>query len=154
MAASAWKLFYRAKKKIGAGTLVLTSTASSYKMQLCTSAAISVLSTSTALAARSLLASCTPIVTGGGYANKSVTGNTWTIGSSANKMRFKSSNIVFTAVGSSITNVKYAVIGYSVGASSAHALCYSKLTTGSQFNVTSPNTLTIVIDANGYFEMA
>ena len=57
-------------------------------------------------------------------------------------------DLVFTASGSSLINVKFAVVGVSGG----KALCYSKLST-SQFTVTSPNMLTIVFSDNGLFEM-
>jgi hypothetical protein len=68
----------------------------------------------------------------------------WTVGASAKSYKLDANDLVFTASGSSLNNVKFAVIGVNGG----KALCWSKLSTAA-FTVTSPNTLTIQFHALG-----
>lgn len=141
MAASAWTLYNLAKKYLGNGTIQLG--VSSFKMKLYTSASNA--STFTL----STLASVSNQATGGGYSNgKALTSVVWTAGASAKQYKFRSTSCVYTANGSSLVNVKFAVIGISGG----KALCWSKLST-SQFTITSPNTLTVTPNASGIFTM-
>lgn len=143
MAAGAFTLYNEAKKYIGNGTLVLGTTA--FKLKL----------TNSASNAETLTLSTFASVTGeisarGGYVanGKALSTMAWTVGASAKSYKFDAADLVFTASGSSLINVKYAVIGVSGG----KALCWSKLST-SQFTITSPNTLTIAFNALGIFEM-
>ena len=150
MAASAFTLYSKAKKKIGNGTIPLSS--GNYRVKLCTSAA----SAAVNLASRSLLSSCTPEISArGGYvaAGRLLATPVWTVGATTASYKFDAADLVFTASLSSLINVKYAVIGASV-AGGVHALCFTRLTSGTQFTVTSPNTLTIVFDALGIFTLA
>ena len=143
MAASAFLLYNEAKKYIGNGTLVLGTTA--FKLKLTNSASNA--STFTL----STFASVTGEISArGGYVanGKALGAMVWTVGASAKSYKFDASDLVFTASGSSLINVKFAVIGVSGG----KALCWSKLST-SQFTITSPNTLTIQFNALGIFEM-
>lgn len=154
MAATAFALYGKAKKKIGNGTIILGTYASGkrFRMKLCTSAASAAV---VALSTRSLLSSCTPEISArGGYVagGRLLATTDWTQGASAKIFKFDAADLVFTASGSSLINVKYAVVGCSV-AGGVHALCYSKLSTGA-FTVTSPNTLTIVFDSAGIFTLA
>lgn len=144
MAAGAWTLYNKAKKYIGNGTIVLGTTA--MKMKL----------TNSASNAGTLTLSTFASITGeisarGGYVagGRALAGLIWTVGASAKQYKFNTNDIVFTASGSSLVNVKYAVIGTS----GAKTLCYSQLSTG-QFTVTSPNTLTVQMNAAGIFTMA
>ena len=143
MAATAFVLYNEAKKYIGNGTLVLGTTA--FKLKL----------TNSASNAETLTLSTFASVTGeisarGGYAanGRALASMVWTQGNSAKSTKFGAADIVVTASGSSLINVKYAVIGVSGG----KALCWSKLSTA-QFTVTSPNTLTIQFNSLGIFEM-
>lgn len=143
MAASAFQLYNEAKKYIGNATINLSSAA--FKMKLCTSASNA--STFTL----STFASITGEISArGGYVagGRALASLVWTVGASAKSYKLDAADLVFTASGSSLNNVKFAVIGVSAG----KALCWSKLST-SQFTVTSPNTLTVVFDALGIFEM-
>jgi hypothetical protein len=61
---------------------------------------------------------------------------------------------VFTASASTLSAVRYAVIRKSAGAvTSGLLLCYAALSTA-EFNVTTGNTLTIQMHANGVFTLA
>jgi hypothetical protein len=143
MAASAWLLYNEAKKYIGNGTVQLGVTA--LKMKLTSSASNA--STFTL----STFASITGEISArGGYVagGRALGGLAWTVGASAKQYKFDSTDLVFTASGSSLINVKFAVIGVSGG----KALCWSKLSTA-QFTVTSPNTLTVQQNAAGIFTM-
>lgn len=143
MAATAWTIYNEAKKYIGNGTIQLGTTA--LKMKLTTSASNA--STFTL----STFASITGEISArGGYVagGRSLGGLAWTVGASAKQYKFDSTDLVFTASGSSLINVKFAVIGVSGG----KALCWSKLSTA-QFTVTSPNTLTIQMNSAGIFTL-
>jgi len=143
MAASAFQLYNEAKKYIGNGTLVLGTTA--FKLKLTTSASNA--STFTL----STFASITGEISArGGYVanGRALAGMLWTVGASAKSYKFDADDLIITASGSSLINVKFAVIGLSGG----KALCWSKLSTA-QFTVTSPNTLTIQFNALGIFEL-
>jgi len=93
----------------------------------------------------------------GGYpANgKSIPGIKWTVGASTKQMKFTytTAGIVFTASGSSLNNIKYAVIRNSTAAGAGKVLCYCTLST-SPFTINSPNTLTILPASNGVFTLA
>lgn len=143
MAATAWNLYNAAKKYIGNGTLVLGTTA--FKLKLTTSA-----SNASTFTLSTMAAITGEISARGGYVagGRALASMIWTAGASAKQYKFSSADVVFTASGSSLINVKYAAIGVSGG----KALCWSRLTTA-QFTVTSPNTLTIQMNASGIFTM-
>jgi len=152
MAATAFVLYGKAKKKIGNGAIKLN--AGAYRVKLCRGASAS--AAINARSTRSLLSSCTPEISArGGYVagGRLLAAPVWTAGASANSWKFDATDLVFTASNSSLVNVLYAVIGASTS-TGVHALCYTKLTSGTQFTVTSPNTLTIVFDALGIFTLA
>ncbi len=141
MAATAWQLYNAAKKYLQNGTIQIGT--STLKMKLYTSASNA--STFTL----STLGSVSNQVTGGGYSEgKTLSGVELTSILSAKSFSFGAADVVYTASGSTLANVKFAVIGISGG----KALCWSRLST-SQFSITSPNTLTVVVHANGIYEM-
>lgn len=143
MAATAWTLYNRAKYFIGNGTLQLGTT--TFKLKLCTSA-----SNAETLTVSTFAGVTQEISIRGGYVanGKALTTMVWNTGASAKQYKFDADDVVFTASGSSLINVKYAVIGVSNG----KVLCYSKLST-SAFTITSPNTLTIQMNSAGIFTM-
>ncbi len=143
MAAGAFTIYNEAKKYIGNGTLVLGTTA--FKLKLTNSG-----SNAETLTLSTLASVSGEISARGGYVanGKALATMAWTVGASAKSYKFDADDLVFTASGSSLINVKYAVIGVSGG----KALCWSKLSTA-QFTVTSPNTLTIQFNSLGIFEM-
>jgi hypothetical protein len=78
----------------------------------------------------------------------------WTVGASAKQYKFTMSTVglAFTASGASLTNIKYAILRNSTGATAGRLLCFCRLSS-SQFTVTSPNTLTVLPAATGIFTL-
>lgn len=155
MAAGTFKIYAKAKKYIGAGTITLG--AGVFKMclhRVSASAAILVLST------RSTWASIPGEISAtGGYvaAGRNIgpaTGK-WTVGTSAKQYKFTytTAGLIFTANGGNLTNIKYAVIRNSTGAGAGKVLCFVTLSTAA-FTVTSGNTLTITPNSSGVFTLA
>jgi hypothetical protein len=143
MAATAWTLYNKAKKKIGNGTIQLG--VNTLKCQLHTSAS------NCSTATLSTAASVTSEVTNGnGYATGGATlaSVVWTTGASASQYKLDSADPVWTATGGNIASIKFALIKNSGG----QALCWSRLTTA-QFTLTQNNTLTIQMNAAGIFTL-
>lgn len=152
MAASAWQLYNSAKKYIGNGTITLG--AGVFKMLLATSASnASTFTLSTYASVTNEIAATGGYTTGG----KNLVPATaqWVVGTSAKQMKFTMSSVglAFTASGASLTNIKYAIIRNSTGATAGKLLCFCQLSS-SQFTITSPNTLTILPAATGIFTLA
>ncbi|HQR22396.1 MAG TPA: hypothetical protein PKV98_16130 [Burkholderiaceae bacterium] len=155
MAAGAWKIYAKAKKYIGNGTITLG--AGVFKMQLhraSASAAILALSTRSTNASIPGEISATGGYATGGRAVAPATAK-WTVGASAKQYKFTytTSGLVFTASGAALNNIKYALLRNSTGAGAGKVLCYSTLSTAA-FTVTAGNTLTIAPNASGVFTMA
>jgi hypothetical protein len=151
MAASAWQLYNSAKKYIGNGTITLG--AGVFKMVLATSASNTSTFTLSTYASVTNEISATGGYTTGGKNLVPATGQ-WTVGASAKQMKFTMSTVglAFTASGASLTNIKYAILRNSTGATAGKLLCFCQLSS-SQFTVTSPNTLTILPAATGIFTL-
>lgn len=155
MAAGTWKIYAKAKKYIGNGTIILG--AGVFKMALhraSASAAILVLST------RSTFASIPGEISAtGGYAtggrNLVPATAQWTVGASAKQYKFTYSTVglVFTASGAALNNIKYALLRNSTGAGAGKLLCFVTLSTAA-FTIASGNTLTISPAATGVFTLA
>ena len=151
MAASAWQLYNKAKQSIGNGTITLG--AGVFKMVLATSASnASTFTLSTYASVTNEISATGGYVTGG----KNLVPATaqWTVGASAKQYKFTMSTVglAFTASGASLTNIKYAILRNSTGATAGKLLCFCQLSS-SQFTVTSPNTLTILPAATGIFTL-
>jgi hypothetical protein len=151
MAAGPWKIYAKAKKYFGNGTLTLG--AGVFKMQLhraSASAAILVLSTRSTAASIPGEISATGGYVAGGRNLPPATAK-WTVGASAKQMKFTytASGLIFTASGAALNNIKYALIKNSAG----KLLCYCTLSTAA-FTVTTNNTLTVAPNASGVFTMA
>jgi hypothetical protein len=151
MAASAWQLYNSAKKYIGNGTITLG--AGVFKMLLATSASNASTFTLTAYSQITNEIAATGGYTTGGKNLVPATAY-WTVGASAKQMKFTMSTVglAFTASGASLTNIKYAILRNSTGATAGRLLCFCQLSS-SQFTVTSPNTLTILPAATGIFTL-
>lgn len=155
MAAGTWKIFAKAKKYIGAGTITLG--AGVYKMQLhraSASAAILVLSTRSTNASIPGEISATGGYVAGGRNLVPATAQ-WTVGASAKQYKFTFSSIglVFTGSGAALNNIKYALIRNSTGAGAGKVLCFCTLSTAA-FTIASGNTLTIAPASTGLFTLA
>lgn len=151
MAASAWQLYNSAKKYIGNGTITLG--AGVFKMVLATSASNASTFTLTAYSQVTNEIAATGGYTTGGKNLVPATAY-WTVGASAKQMKFTMSSVglAFTASGASLTNIKYAILRNSTGATAGRLLCFCQLSS-SQFTVTSPNTLTVLPAATGIFTL-
>jgi hypothetical protein len=151
MAASAWQLYNSAKKYIGNGSITLG--AGVFKMVLATSASNASTFTLTAYSQITNEIAATGGYTTGGKNLVPATAY-WTVGASAKQMKFTMSSVglAFTASGASLTNIKYAILRNSTGATAGRLLCFCQLSS-SQFTVTSPNTLTVLPAATGIFTL-
>ena len=151
MAASAWQLYNKAKQSIGNGTITLG--AGVFKMVLARSASnASTFTLSTYASVTNEISATGGYVTGG--KNLVPATGQWTVGASAKQMKFTMSTVglAFTASGASLTNIKYAILRNSTGATAGRLLCFCQLSS-SQFTVTSPNTLTVLPAATGIFTL-
>jgi len=160
MAASAWKVFGVAKRRMGTAGLQLSS--GTFKMALHTTAASANLSIGRSVGAPnpaitlwSSLGSEIGVSSGryavGGVAVGAVK---WSVGGNTSTMKFyyTTTGVVITASAGSMTNVRYAVIRTSTAAADGVPICYAALSTA-QFTITQPNTLTILPAANGVFTL-
>lgn len=147
MAAQAWKVYNKAIKKIGNGTIDLPG---AVKVALVTSAS------NFATLTMSLFGSVTNQVTSGnGYVagGSSLANEAWTAGASAGQYKFDADDPLWTATGGNISNIKAAVLYMSGATAARHLLAYASLTS-SQFTLASGNTLTLQFNASGIFTVA
>lgn len=148
MAATAWTFYNQAKKKIGDSTIDLS--AGIPKMVLAQAASNAATTTLT------IISSLTnPITPQGGYAlgGRTLQGVAWTVAGDPSSAKWDATDLVFTADGANLSNVKFAVIQFSAGSTaSGHLLCWSQLS-GQEFSVTTGNTLTIQFAAAGIFTL-
>jgi hypothetical protein len=104
----------------------------------------------------STLASVTSQASGGAYAAGGKflvpSAGTWTLAGSTVTFDYTTLGITFTASGSNISAVQYAVIYKNGLSASAKLLCWSKLSS-SVFSVADPNTLTVLPAATGVFTL-
>lgn len=149
MAATTFVLYNKAIKKIGAGTINLSTGA--FRLALVGSAGNYATST------LSLLGSASDqVASGNGYVatGLALANKVWTVGASAGSYKFDADDIVLTATGGAINSIKAAIIitsGASAGA--RHVVAWSQLTS-SAFNLASGNTLSIQFAAGGIFTAA
>lgn len=152
MAAAAFKIYNLAKKRIGNGQINLAS--GNFRMQIHTSASNAA---NVALGTIQTRQSVTSEVTeANGYSSsgKPLTGRVWTIGTGATQYKFDFDDVVWTATGGTLPNLKFAVIWQSgASAGAQYLLAYASLTSA-QFTVATGNTVTIVINVNGCFTMS
>jgi hypothetical protein len=144
MAAAAWRLYAKAKEYIGDGTITLGT--GGFKMALFRGSSNTSTITLSTLASVSVQASGGAYVAGGKYLAPSA--GTWTLAGSTVTFDYTTLGITFTASGSAISAVQYAVIYNSAG----KLLCWSKLS-ASAFSVADPNTLTVLPAATGVFTL-
>ena len=155
MAAQAWKIFTRAKRAIARGEILLHTGV--YKMCLCTSAATANLAKFTNTGISTWASVGSEISARGGYAanGRTIPAWGWTVGASTKqyKTRYTTLGLIFTADGSALNNIKFAVIRNSTGAGAGKVICWCSLS-ASQFTINSPNTLTIFPATGGVFVLA
>ena len=144
MAAAAWRLYAKAKEYIGDGTITLGT--GGFKMALFRGSSNASTLTLSTLASVTVQASGGAYTAGGKYLAPSA--GTWTLSGSTVTFDYTTLGITFTASGSSISAVQYAVIHNSAG----KLLCWSKLSS-SAFSIADPNTLTVLPAATGVFTL-
>jgi len=155
MAAGPWQVFTRAKRHIGLNNIDLSGV---FRMCLMTNGASADMLkiTNTGVSTWSSI-SANEISARGGYAanGRSVPNIMWTVGASTKQYQFDytATGIIFTASGSALNNIKYAVIRNSSGAGTGYVLCFCTLSS-TQFTISSPNTLTILPASTGVFTLA
>lgn len=132
MAASAWEFYNSFKDKLGRGSIDLTGTNTSFKMRLFKSTSNA--ATATLVTAGQL----TNEVDSSAYPakGKALTVN-WSVKTTTSTYSWMAATITFTASGTAINNVKYAVIATQTA---SILVCWSQLTTA-EFNVGSGNEL-------------
>ena len=148
MAATAWKFYNEAKKKIGNNTIPLD--AGIFKMQLHTSASNA--STTTLSIASEVN---NEIAVAGGYVagGRTLTSVAWTIAGDPSSVKWDACDLIFTASGANLSDVKFAVIHNSIDTvTSGHLLCWSRLS-ANEFSVTTGNTLTVQFASAGIFTL-
>lgn len=155
MAAGPWKIYAKAKKYIGNGTITLG--AGVFKMSLhraSASAAMLALSTRSTFASIQGEISATGGYVAGGRNLVPATAQ-WTVGASAKQYKFTytTAGLVFTGSGAALNNIKYAFVRNSTGAGAGKVVCGCTLSTAA-FTVASGNTLTIAPATTGVFTMA
>jgi hypothetical protein len=119
MAAAAWRLYAKAKEYIGDGTITLGT--GGFKMALFEGSSNASTLTLSTLASVTVQASGGAYTAGGKYLAPSA--GTWTLAGSTVTFDYTTLGITFTASGSNISAVQYAVIHNSAG----KLLCWSKL---------------------------
>ena len=144
MAAAAWRLYAKAKEYIGDGTIQLGT--NGFKMALFRGSSNASTITLSTLASVTVQASGGAYTAGGKYLAPSA--GTWTLSGSTVTFDYTTLGVTFTASGSNISAVQYAVIHNSAG----KLLCWSKLS-ASAFSVADPNTLTVLPAATGVFTL-
>jgi hypothetical protein len=149
MAATAWAFWNEAKHKIANGEINLS--AGPFRLALYSSAASGTINTATI----TIQSEIGTEVSGGTYVAGGLTlaGVAWAAGTSAGQQKFDVTDPIYTASGSAMSNVRFGVIVKSVGVTSGFLLCWSGLSTG-EFDVTTGNTLTVQMHANGVFTLA
>lgn len=145
MAAQAFKLYNRAIRKLGAGTIQLPG---AVRVILAGSGG------NFATKTLSLLGSLTDQVTeANGYSSsgKALASEVWTAGTSAGQIKFDASDPIWTATGGAINSIKGCVLAMSgASAGACHMLAFASLTS-TAFNLASGNTLTLQFNSNGIF---
>jgi hypothetical protein len=156
MAAGAWKVFTRAKRNM-ATTATPIHLNGVFRMCLCKKSASANLLKTTNTGASAWSEIVFEISARGGYVagGRSVPAVKWTVDATSSakmKFSFTTAGIVFTASGSALNNIKYAVIRNSTGAGAGKVLCFCTLST-TAFTISSPNTLTILPAMGGVFSL-
>jgi hypothetical protein len=164
MAVGAWKIYTKAKRKIGTGGNAMTAGGVTlgvgvFKMSLHTAGASASILKVTNGGISTFASIGSEIVAQGGYiaGGRNIVPATgqWTVGASAKQMKFTmtTAGLPFTASGAALSSIKYAAIRTSVSAAGGKVLCFCTLSTAA-FSIASPNILTILPAATGIFTLA
>jgi len=144
MAAGAYTLYNKARKKLVNGTFDLDTNVFRcrlFKGQAAASVSLSTLSLLSQIGTTNQVANCS---------SYTLSGVALTALAASATHKFDANDLVVTASGGNMASVQYAVIYNSLSAGGGHLLGWCKLSTAA-FTVTSGNTLTITQPANGLF---
>ncbi len=151
--AGAWKLFHRAKHRLGIGTINLS--VGPFYMHFTTTLSAGHISGADFMAS----ISAAEVASGADYAQAglSLSVPTW-VSSAAGTRKFDTNDPeVVTASSATISGIKFAVIAQRTSAGQARAaqalLCYSTLT-ATAFDLNTSNTLAVTLAAGGVFTLA
>lgn len=149
MAAQAWKIYNKAKKKLGNGTLLLSG--ANWRATLYTSAAN--FATLTLSCFGSLTGEITSVASSYSSSGKALTSVLWTVGASAKQYKFDVGDFFWSA-NAQLSNIKGCVIWKSAASTNGrHLVAFCSLT-ASQFNLAAGNRLTVAVNASGVFTVA
>ncbi len=152
MVAGAWKIFNNAKFGIGDGSFGDLD-ANAYRIALFQSAGTLISAGTDITIQSSVSAIQAQVANGNGYVTggAAMANPSWTaLGAT---IKFDGDDVVWTATGGTIPNIKTAVIVTSIAANSGLILAFSTLTT-TQFTLGTGNTLTIQMDGtDGVFTL-
>ena len=149
MAASAWLFFDRAKHKIATAEMPLSG--GIFRLSLHRTSASAIFSAGSI----TIFSEAVDRASGGGWstAGRTLAGTAWTTGASATQQKWDVTDPVITAIASTLSSVRFALIRTSSGAvTSGFVLCYAALSTAA-FDITTGNTLTIQMAATGVFTL-
>src|SRR5262252_5024785 len=137
MAAGPWTFYQTAKKHLCDGSVDLDT--DTFMMSLYTSASNAAASLATVSAAGSLTGE---VANGFGYATggKAIPAVTWAQGASVGEVRFDSTQVVWSATGGDINNIKYAVVWKAGPSAAARKVGSYPHLSPAQSNVTSGKT--------------
>jgi len=150
MAPQPFKLYYRAIRKLGAGTIALPG---AVRVVLVTN------TSNFATMTLSLLGSLTnEVAAGNGYATggQGLTGEVWTAAGaqSAGQVKFDANDPTWTATGGAINNIMACALNMSGSSSGArHMLARASLSSAA-FNIAISNTVTLTFNTAGIFTAA
>jgi hypothetical protein len=149
LGASAWSVFWTAKKRMGLTGFSL-GTGTAFRMSLHKTAASSNLLSGNV----SIFTSIGNKASGGGVSvdGQNLANATWT-SSAAGVYKFDADDEVYSPTSSTLSSVRYAVIRLSSGANtSGFPLCYAALSTAA-FDVGGGSTLTVQMATTGIFTL-
>ncbi len=154
MAASAWTVFNEFRKWVVDGTIDLPTTVVDIHLFITAASANinnDVLSTLGSIA--------NEVASANGYSQsgKAIT-DTWTTGDSVGQMRYDMSDVIWTATGGTIPNIRYALLVARTedsGKNSSNKLMMRAPLTTTQFTLQTGSTLTVSTPASdGIFELS
>jgi len=150
MTATTWAFWNQARHKIANNEINLS--AGPFRLALYSTAASGTINTATITVQSEIGTE----VSGGAYNAGGLTmaAVTWGTGTSAGQQKFDTSNPVFTATGTDMSNVRFGVIVKSVTATTSGLLLVWSALSTVEFDLTTGNTLTVQMAATGIFTLA
>ncbi len=156
MAASAWVVYDEFRRFMADGTLDLDNAGTTFDLHLFTTAASANI-TNAALTTLGSISS--EVANGNGYlvSGRAMT-HSWNAGDSAGQMRWDMGDLIWTATGGTIPNIRYALIVARTedsGKNTSNKVCMRAALTTTQFTLQTGSTLTVSTPSgDGIFELS